>query len=47
MNLYGIYDMFLSGSDHSELSVLDPVLFGIGSASVLGQVILFRRFWAR
>ncbi len=44
MNLYGIYDMFLSGSDHSEVSVLDPVLFGIGSASVLGQVILFREW---
>ncbi len=30
--------------DPSGVSVLDPVLFGIGSVSVLGQVVLFREW---
>ncbi|MCX5880996.1 MAG: hypothetical protein NTU74_04105 [Deltaproteobacteria bacterium] len=33
-----------SGSALSEISALDPVLFGIGSVSVLGQVVLFREW---
>jgi spermidine synthase len=33
-----------SGSSHSGISVLDPVLFGIGTVSVLGQVVLFREW---
>ncbi|MFH0997526.1 MAG: hypothetical protein V1844_18815 [Pseudomonadota bacterium] len=31
-----------SGNDQSGVSALDPVLFGIGIVSVLGQVVLFR-----
>jgi spermidine synthase len=34
----------LSGSDTSRKSALDPVLFGIGTVSVLGQVVLFREW---
>ena len=33
-----------SGSCRSGISTLDPVLFGIGSVSVLGQVVLFREW---
>ncbi len=44
MNIYRVTACFLNGSDHPEVSALDPVLFGIGSVSVLGQVILFREW---
>jgi spermidine synthase len=33
-----------SGSFRSGISMLDPVLFGIGTVSVLGQVVLFREW---
>jgi len=35
---------FPSGRDPSGISALDPVLFGIGSVSVLDQVVLFREW---
>ena len=44
MNIYRVTACFLYGSDHPGMSALDPVLFGIGSVSVLGQVILFREW---
>jgi spermidine synthase len=44
MNIIRITACFLNGGDHSEASLLDLVLFGIGSVSVLGQVILLREW---
>ena len=33
-----------SGCSRSEIFLLDPILFGIGTVSVLGQVVVFREW---